>query len=201
MMRPQKLILATHNAEKILQIQAILEDLPIEIIGVKELNLPEPEETGSTFEENSLLKAKAATDATGYPAIGDDSGLSVDALNGNPGIYSARWAGPNRDYVYAMDKINDEIARSAEPSNRQAKLVCCVVLYWPDGTHQTFHNEIKGVLVWPGRGARKFAYDPYFQPEGCIYTFAELTWAEKEAISHRGKSFRQLKQYLLSLPI
>lgn len=198
--RPEKFVLATHNQEKILQVHSILQGLDITILEAGALGLPEPEENGHTFIENSLIKAKAASDATGLVTVADDSGLCVEAINGDPGIYSARWAGANKDYEGATQLIMQGIKNSPTPDNFNAKMVCCVTLYWPDGTYKIFENDVNGTLVYPGRGDNKFGFQPYFMPEGFAKTAGEMTMLEIEAINHRGKSFRQLKEYLLSLP-
>jgi XTP/dITP diphosphohydrolase len=198
--RPEKFVLATHNQEKILQVYSILKGLDITILEARDLGLPEPEENGHSFAENSMIKAKAASEATNLPVVADDSGLCVEAINGDPGIYSARWAGPNKDYEEATQRIIEGIKNSPTPDNFKARMVCCVTLYWPDGSHKVFENDVHGTMVYPGRGDNKFGFQPYFIPEGFTKTAGEMTHQEIEAINHRGKSFRQLKEYLLNLP-
>ena len=198
--RPEKFVLATHNQEKILQVHHILQGMDITILEAGALGLPEPEENGHSFAENSMIKAKAASEATGLPVVADDSGLCVEAINGDPGIYSARWAGPNKDYEGATQRILEGIKNSPTPDNFRATMVCCVTWYWPDGTHEVFENYVHGTMVYPGRGDNKFGFQPYYVPDGLTCTMGEMTHQEIEAINHRGKSFRQLKEYLLSLP-
>lgn len=153
------------------------------------LNLPEPEETGTTFAENAILKAKAAAEASGLPALSDDSGLSVNALGGAPGIYSARWAGPEKDFGLAMTRVNTELAGK---DDRRAQFICALCLAWPDGHVDVFEGTVDGEIVWPPRGTKGFGYDPIFRPEGHAIAFGEMEPADKHAMSHRARAFEQL---------
>ena len=191
-----KIVIATHNAGKRLEIAALLEPLGISVIGAGELDLPEPEETGATFIENARIKAQSASELTGLAALSDDSGLVVPGLDGQPGIYSARWAGPNRDFNLAMTKVNDTLAE--RHADRAAYMVCVLCLSLPGGQdspalhYHDFEGRIDGTLVWPPRGSKGFGYDPIFKPEGYSLTFGEMNPDEKEKISHRGRAFEQL---------
>ncbi|MEM7007302.1 MAG: RdgB/HAM1 family non-canonical purine NTP pyrophosphatase [Pseudomonadota bacterium] len=193
---PGRLIAATHNAGKVKELRDLFEPLGFEVISAGELNLPEPEETETTFTGNAILKAKAAALATGSPALSDDSGLAVSALGGDPGIYSARWAGEPRDFGKAMEKV--EAALMASHSNdRHAKFICALAMVWPDGHEEVFEGEVHGELVWPPRGDRGFGYDPIFVASGESETFGEMDPAKKHAMSHRADAFNQLKSALL----
>jgi XTP/dITP diphosphohydrolase len=184
-----RLVLASHNRGKVREIAALLSPYAIEIISAAELNLPEPEETGSSFAENAALKARAAAQAGGIPALADDSGLAVEALGGDPGIYSARWAGADKDFALAMRKVETALAGAAD---RRAHFVCALALAWPDNHVEIFEGRIDGTLVWPPRGDNGFGYDPVFLPTGHSATFGEMDPAEKHAISHRAEAFRLL---------
>jgi XTP/dITP diphosphohydrolase len=187
--REPRLVIATHNRGKLAEIDELLEPFHIDVVGAGTLGLPEPEETGTSFEENASLKAHAAADASGLPALADDSGLVVPALGGEPGIYSARWAGPRRDFSIAMRTVEDRLHGK---SDRRAHFVAALALAWPDGHAEVFRGEVHGVLVWPPRGTKGFGYDPMFQPDGYNRTFGELAPAEKHRISHRADAFRKL---------
>ncbi len=184
-----KLILATHNKGKVKEIGALLAPYNIEVISAGDMNFPEPEETGATFIENAKLKALAAAAAAGLPALADDSGLAVNALGGAPGIYSARWAGPEKDFTRAMGRVNRELGDDAD---RAAAFVCVLALAWPDGHTEVFEGTVDGNLVWPPRGGRGFGYDPMFIPLNHKETFAEMEPAAKRAISHRARAFQKL---------
>ena len=184
-----KLVIASHNAGKVREIGELLSPYGAEVVSAGALGLPEPEETGSTFAENAELKALAAAKASGFPALADDSGLAVDALLGAPGIYSARWAGPSKDFGHAMTKIHEQIGDNPD---RKAQFVCALSLAWPDGHVETFEGAIHGVLVWPIRGANGFGYDPMFEPNGRSETFGEMPSDQKHAISHRAVAFGKL---------
>ena len=184
-----RLVIASHNAGKVREIGELLAPFGAEVVSAGALGLPEPEETGSTFAENAALKALAAARAADLPALADDSGLAVDALMGAPGIYSARWAGPTKDFGHAMKKIQEQMGNDPD---RAAQFVCALALAWPDGHVETFEGTIKGVLVWPPRGDKGFGYDPVFQPNGHSDTFAEMPAAHKHAISHRAEAFHKL---------
>jgi len=184
-----KLVVASHNAGKASEIRELLAPYPAEIISAADLNLPEPEETGLTFIANAELKARAAATVSGLVALADDSGMSVDALNGAPGIYSARWAGPTKDFAFAMKRVETELGNNP---NRRAQFNCALTLAWPDGHVESFEGTLHGHLVFPPRGTKGFGYDPIFIPEGESRTFGEISGDEKHAISHRALAFRQL---------
>jgi XTP/dITP diphosphohydrolase len=184
-----KLIVASHNAGKAREIRELLAPFKIDVISAADLNLSEPEETGSTYIENAELKARAAATKAGLPALADDSGMDVNALNGAPGIYSARWAGPDKDFAFAMKRVETEMGSNPD---RGARFVCALSLAWPDGHCESFEGEIRGALVFPARGTKGFGYDPIFVADGYDVTFAEMEPHEKHAISHRVHAFRQL---------
>ncbi|MGC2854628.1 RdgB/HAM1 family non-canonical purine NTP pyrophosphatase [Novispirillum sp. DQ9] len=184
-----RLVVASHNAGKVREIRELLAPFGADVVSAGELDLPEPEETGTTFAANAELKALAAAQAAGLPALSDDSGLAVEALGGAPGIYSARWAGPSKDFGMAMRRIEDELAGQ---DDRRAHFVCALTLAWPDGHCETFEGRVDGTLVWPPRGQKGFGYDPVFQPEGHAITFAEMEPAAKHAMSHRARAFALL---------
>jgi len=190
----KKLVIASHNQGKVREIGDLLAPFGIEVISAGALGLPEPEETGTTFEANAELKALAATTAAKLPALADDSGVVVPALGGDPGIYSARWAGPAKDFMVAMRKVENELARKAAQGirDRRASFVAVLTLAWPDGHKESFRGEVHGALVWPPRGDKGFGYDPMFVPEGHAITFGEMEPAAKHAISHRARAFEQL---------
>ncbi len=194
---PRELIVASHNPGKVREIAALLEGLGIRAIGAAELGLVEPEETGATFAENALLKARAAADATGKPTLADDSGLVVRALSGAPGIYSARWAGPDKDFSFAMARVERELAER-DAKDRSAKFVCALALAMPPSHSRVFEGEVAGTLVFPPRGARGFGYDPIFVADGMDETFGEIEPDVKHAISHRARAFAKLVEYLRS---
>jgi XTP/dITP diphosphohydrolase len=184
-----RLVLATHNLGKLAEIEDLLRPFDVAVVGAGALGLPEPEETGDSFEANAALKARAAAGASGLPALADDSGLVVPALGGAPGIYSARWAGAERDFTRAMAEVE---ARLGDTPDRRASFVAVLALAWPDGHIETFRGEVHGDLVFPPRGGRGFGYDPIFVPEGGSATFGEMEPAAKHAISHRAAAFRKL---------
>ncbi|KAA5605701.1 RdgB/HAM1 family non-canonical purine NTP pyrophosphatase [Roseospira marina] len=184
------LVVASHNPGKVREIADLLAPLGgPRVVSAGDLDLPEPEETGTTFIANAELKARAAAQASGHPALADDSGLEVRALEGAPGIYSARWGGPDRDFALAMSRVNRELGGTRD---RRANFTCALSLAWPDGHVETFEGHVYGDLVWPPRGAKGFGYDPIFQPDGHAQTFAEMEPAAKHAMSHRAEAFRQL---------
>jgi XTP/dITP diphosphohydrolase len=189
-----RLVVASHNPGKVREIAELLAPYGVEPVSAASLGLPEPEETGATFRENALIKARAAARAAGLPALADDSGLAVDALGGEPGIHSARWAGEGRDFALAMKKVEQELrARGAtRPQDRRARFVCALALCWPDGHCEVFEGKVEGSLAFPPRGTHGFGYDPIFVAEGRTLTFGEMAPAEKHAISHRADAFRQL---------
>ena len=185
------LIVASHNPGKVREIKALLGPHGIEPVGAKELGLPEPEETGSTFAANAELKARAAADAGRHPALADDSGLWVDALDGAPGIYSARWAGPAKDFGVAMARVERELLEK-KAHNFSAKFVCALSVAMPQGEAKIFEGEIYGRLTFPPRGLRGFGYDPIFIADGYEQTFGEIDPHMKNAMSHRARAFEKL---------
>ena len=184
-----RLVIATHNPGKLREIADLLGPFGAEVISAGELGLAEPEETGTTFAANAELKARAAALASGLPALADDSGLAVTALGGAPGIYSARWAGPDKDFAPAMARVWRELGGGTD---RSARFVCALTLAWPDGHVETVTGEVAGTLVWPPRGGNGFGYDPMFVAAGMDKTFGELEPQAKHAISHRALAFRLL---------
>ncbi|KDE21433.1 nucleoside-triphosphate diphosphatase [Acetobacter aceti 1023] len=192
--RGSTLVLATHNAGKLAEFAKLLADFGIKVVSAGELNLPEPEETATTFAGNAAIKALAAAKAANLPALADDSGLCVAALDGAPGIYSARWAGPNKDFASAMARIEDGIGQG----KRNAWFMCVLCLALPDGRTESFEGRIDGQIVWPPRGTQGHGYDPIFAPKGETRTFAEMADAEKNAISHRARAFEAFKNACLS---
>ena len=184
-----KLVLATHNAGKVVEIADLLAPFGADLVSAGELGLPEPEETGTTFTANAELKALASAGGSGFPALADDSGLVVRALGGDPGIYSARWAGPSKNFRSAMQKVEDGLRGEKE---RAAHFVSALTLAWPDGHTVSVEGTVQGELIWPPRGDRGFGYDPVFVPEGSEQTFAEIDPADKHAISHRADAFAKL---------
>ncbi|MBW6528230.1 RdgB/HAM1 family non-canonical purine NTP pyrophosphatase [Sphingomonas sp. RHCKR7] len=188
---PGRLVIASHNQGKVREIAALLEGHGLDVISAGELDLPEPEETGTTFVMNAELKARAAADLSGLPALADDSGLCVDALGGDPGIFSARWGGENKDFGRAMRLVEDKLAALPD-APRTAHFVCALALAWPDGHVEWFEGRVDGTLVWPPRGDKGHGYDPVFRPDGHDATFGEMDEPAKNAISHRGDAFRQL---------
>jgi XTP/dITP diphosphohydrolase len=184
-----ELVIATHNPGKLVEIGALLAPFSIRVTGAAALGLPEPEETGDSFEANAALKANAAARETGRPALADDSGLVVPALDGAPGIFSARWAGPNKDFAAAMRRVEDGLAGTAD---RRAYFVAVLALAFPDGHVELFRGEANGRLVWPPRGSRGFGYDPIFVHEGMDKTYGEIDPVLKHRISHRAVAFDRM---------
>ncbi|MEH6410996.1 MAG: RdgB/HAM1 family non-canonical purine NTP pyrophosphatase [Hyphomonas sp.] len=178
------------------ELKDLFEPLGFTVVSAIELDLDEPDETETTFAGNALLKARAAMQATGAPALSDDSGLSVTALGGAPGIYSARWAGEPRDFYRAMEKVEQEL-NDIGATDRSAKFVCALAVVWPDGHEAVFEGEVHGHLVWPPRGERGFGYDPMFVADGETITFGEMDPARKHAMSHRANAVARLKAALL----
>ena len=189
--RGSQLVVASHNAGKVREIKALLGPHGIEPISAGSLGLPEPEETGLTFAANAEIKAYASAKASGHAALADDSGLCVEALDGAPGIYSARWAGPTKDFRIAMIRIHDEL-RQQGLATSAAKFVCALCVALPSGESQTFEGEVHGRLTFPPRGSHGFGYDPIFVPRGETRTLAEMSAPEKNAISHRAKAWQAL---------
>ena len=192
-----RLVIASHNPGKVDEFAALLAPFETPVVSAADLGLPEPDETGATFAANAELKASSAARHSGLPAMADDSGLVVAALGGAPGILSARWAGPGRDFAMAMKKIEDKLEGAGD---RRAHFACALTLGWPDGQTQTFQGEVHGHLVWPPRGVRGFGYDPMFVPGGHDITFAEMEPQAKHAISHRAVAFGKLAAACLERP-
>jgi len=184
-----RLVIASHNRGKVREIALLLAPYGVEAVAAGELGLAEPEETGDSFAANAALKARAASTASGLPALADDSGLVVPALDDAPGIYSARWAEPGRDFALAMRKIEEALAGKPD---RRAQFVAALALAWPDGHVETCQGEVLGRLVWPPRGDKGFGYDPMFLPHGRSLTFGEMAPADKHRISHRAMAFAKL---------
>jgi XTP/dITP diphosphohydrolase len=188
-----RLVVASHNAGKVREIYDLVAPHGLAVVSAGELGLLEPEETGTTFAANAELKARAAATASGLPALSDDSGLEVDALDGAPGIYSARWAGPGKDFSLAMQRVADEVRQRGAwtvPGPR-ANFIAALCLAWSDGELATFEGRVFGHLVWPPRGTKGFGYDPMVVPDGHTLTFGEMEPAAKHAISHRARAFEQ----------
>ena len=184
-----RLVVASHNAGKVREIADLLAPFAIDIVSAAELNLPEPEETGDTFTANALLKAEEAVQGSGLPALADDSGLAVEALDGAPGLYSARWAGPERDFQMAMALVQEKLGQTP---NRRAYFISVLALAWPDGHTECFEGRVHGDLIWPPRGDKGFGYDPMFLLNGYDVTFGEMNYDEKQRISHRAVAFQKL---------
>jgi XTP/dITP diphosphohydrolase len=185
-----RLLIATHNAGKLEEMAHLLEPYGVSVIGAAEMNLPEPEETETSFVGNARIKAHAAAQATGLPALSDDSGIEIDALNGAPGVHTADWAEtPNgRDFTMAMERTHRELEAVGAPSPRTARFCCTLVLAWPDGHDEVFPGVMPGQVVWPMRGTQGHGYDPIFVPDGYDVTFGEMDRWEKNRISHRAKA-------------
>ena len=194
-----RLVIATHNAGKLREFEELLRPFDLSLLGAAALGLEEPEETGSTFRGNAILKAQAAARASGLVALADDSGLCVDALDGAPGVYSARWAGATKDFGAAMARVERELEAHAAPPPWRAAFVSVLALAWPDGAVETFEGRVDGSLVFPPRGTAGFGYDPIFRPDGHDRTFGEMSSHEKHgipvdgslALSHRARAFQK----------
>lgn len=203
-----RLLLATHNRGKVAELRALMEPLGLPVTSSADLELDVPEETGTTFEENALLKARAGYEATKLASLSDDSGLCVDALGGDPGIYTADWAGPDRDFAMAMRTVEEKLqaAGATTPNMRRAKFVAVLGLIRTDGSEETFRGEVEGTLVWPPRGEQGFGYDPIFQPDGYDITFGEMEsddkhgWVHGEStgLSHRARAFEKFFNAIVS---
>ncbi|AGH48227.1 dITP/XTP pyrophosphatase [Sphingomonas sp. MM-1] len=189
---PGRLVIASHNEGKVREIRELLAPFGIEPVSAGSLGLPEPDETGTTFVANAELKARAAADLSGLPALADDSGLCVEALGGEPGIFSARWAGETKDFGLAMQLVEDNLGKLGPDVGRDAHFVCALSICWPDGHIESFEGRVDGTLVWPPRGDKGFGYDPMFQPWHHDVTFGEMDPAAKHAMSHRADAFRKL---------
>ena len=186
-----RLVVASHNKGKVREISVLMAPYAIEVISAADLNLPEPEEDGETYIANATIKARAAAIASGLPALSDDSGFEVMAINRDPGLYSARWAGPDKDFSLAMAKVNAAVEASGNP-DRNCRFVCALALCWPDGVCVATEGDVEGQFIWPPRGDKGFGYDPVFQPNGYEQSFGEVDQDWKHAISHRSKAFEQL---------
>ncbi|MEI7806218.1 MAG: RdgB/HAM1 family non-canonical purine NTP pyrophosphatase [Hyphomicrobiales bacterium] len=201
-----RVVIATHNPGKLAEMRELLSPYGIEANSAAELKLPEPDETGKTFAANARIKAKAAARATQLPAFADDSGLAVDALNGEPGIHSARWAGPDKDFRGAMNTIQTLLIKqdARTPEQRRAHFVSALCVAWPDGHLEEFEAQVHGIIVWPPRGTKGFGYDPLFLPDGFQATFGEMSSDEKHGLppkgtglSHRARAFLKLAEACL----
>ena len=188
-----RIVIASHNAGKVREIRDLLDPLGLSVVSAGELGLEEPEETGETFAANAELKARFVAEGSGLPALSDDSGLAVSALDGAPGVHSARWAGAERDFGHAMEKLERALAGKVD---RSAYFVCALCLAFPGGGAEVFEGRIDGDLVWPPRGDKGFGYDPIFRPEGHDITFGEMEPAAKHAMSHRARAFAKLLAHL-----
>jgi XTP/dITP diphosphohydrolase len=194
-----RLVIATHNTGKLREFDELLRPFNLTLLGAGALGLEEPEETGSTFHDNAVLKARAAAQASGLVSLSDDSGICVEALDGAPGIYSARWAGPTKDFDAAMARIERELKARAPPPPWRAAFVSVLALAWPDGADEAFEGRVDGILVFPPRGTAGFGYDPIFRPDGHERTFGEMSSEEKHgipadgslALSHRARAFQK----------
>jgi len=191
-----RIVVASHNPGKVREISELIAPWKLHAVSAGELNLPEPEETETTFVGNALLKARAAAKGSGLPALADDSGLCVEALGGDPGVYSARWAGPDKDFARAMEEVHRRLQASPGASTA-ARFVCVLAVAWPDGEEIAFEGRVDGNLVWPARGTRGFGYDPIFVPEGHQLTFGEMDPAAKHAMSHRARAFAKFVEACL----
>lgn len=191
-LKPGKLVIASHNAGKVREIATLLAPHGLEVISAAALDLPEPDETGTTFIANAELKALQAADLSGLPALADDSGLCVDALDGEPGIFSARWAGPDKDFNLAMRLVHENMDTKGPQAGHDAHFVCVLALAWPDGHVEAFEGRVDGIISWPPRGNKGFGYDPIFQPLGHDISFGEMEPERKHAMSHRADAFNKL---------
>lgn len=196
----KKIVLASHNKGKLLEISALLEPLGISVVSAGDLGLSEPKETENNFAGNARIKAHFASKAAGLPALSDDSGLEVDALDGAPGVYTADWAetANGRDFPMAMQKVQTLLDKKEAPLPRTAKFVCTLCLAWPDGHDEVYRGEVSGQLVWPMRGDRGFGFDPVFMPNGHSITFGEMDPDKKHQMSHRADAFAKLLKGSLS---
>jgi XTP/dITP diphosphohydrolase len=196
-----RLVIATHNPGKLAEMRGLLVPYGIDAISAGELGLPEPDETGMTFRDNARIKAQAAANAAKLPAFADDSGLAVDALGGEPGIYSARWAGPDKNFRHAMATIEEKLTERGDTTQerRKAHFVSALCVAWPDGHREEFEARVDGVLVWPPRGDQGFGYDPMFLPDGHSRTFGEMSSDEKHELPPRGKGLSHRARAFLKL--
>jgi XTP/dITP diphosphohydrolase len=201
-----RLVIASHNPGKLWEMRGLLEPYGVDSVSAGDLGIPEPEETGSTFQENARLKAEVSAKASQLPAFADDSGLCVEALGGAPGIYSARWAGPGRDFRMAMEKVHHGLLAcgAVTPEARRAYFIAALCVAWPDGHVEEFEGRVDGTLIWPPRGDKGFGYDPMFLPDGQDLTFGEMMSVEKHGLppagrglSHRARAFLKLARACL----
>jgi len=206
-----KVVIATHNQGKLREMRELLAPYGIELVSAGELGLPEPPEDGTMFSENAAIKAVAATRASGWPALSDDSGICIEALDGAPGLFSANWAGPGKDFKPAMARVQMELAKrgALKPEERRAHFVSALVIAWPDGHQELFEGRVHGTIVEAPRGLSGFGYDPLFKPDGHERTFGEMSGAEKhgtdwgnrdDALSHRARAFAELAAACLRKP-
>jgi XTP/dITP diphosphohydrolase len=196
-----RLVVATHNPGKLREMRELLESFRVEAVAADGLGLEEPEETGASFRANARIKAEAAAQATGLPAFADDSGLAVDALGGAPGIHSARWAGPGKDFRHAMEKVEGMLRErdAFDPAARRAHFVSALCVAWPDGHREEFEATVDGTLVWPPRGDKGFGYDPMFLPDGHALTFGEMSNEDKHGLPPRGRGLSHRARAFLKL--
>jgi XTP/dITP diphosphohydrolase len=196
-----RLVVATHNPGKLREMRELLETFRVEAVAADALGLAEPEETGASFRANARIKAEAAAQATGLPAFADDSGLAVDALGGAPGIHSARWAGPGKDFRHAMEKVEGMLRErdAFDPAARRAHFVSALCVAWPDGHREEFEATVDGTLVWPPRGDKGFGYDPMFLPDGHALTFGEMSNEDKHGLPPRGRGLSHRARAFLKL--
>ncbi|MBN9062968.1 MAG: non-canonical purine NTP pyrophosphatase, RdgB/HAM1 family [Rhizobiales bacterium 65-9] len=203
-----RIVIATHNKGKLAEMRELLAPYGVDATSAGELGLPEPDETGFMFSENAAIKSRAAAAASGLPALADDSGVCVDALDGAPGLFSANWAGPGKNFAPAMARVEEELRKrgATAPEQRRAHFVSALTVTWPDGHEELFEGRVFGTIVWPPRGPRGFGYDPIFLPDGHARTFGEMESHEKhgvpadgsEALSHRARAFQKLASALLA---
>ena len=191
-----RLVVASHNTGKVREISDLIAPWNLHAVSAGELNLPEPEETETTFVGNALLKARAAAQGSGLPALADDSGLCVEALGGEPGVYSARWAGPDKDFSRAMEEVHRRL-QAVPGASTAAWFVCVLALAWPDGEEIAFEGRVDGNIVWPARGTKGFGYDPMFVPTGHQLTFGEMDPSDKHEMSHRARAFAKFVETCL----
>jgi XTP/dITP diphosphohydrolase len=198
-LRGEKVLIATHNKGKLEEFREILAPYGVNAVSAGELGLAEPDETETTFEGNARIKAKSGMHATGLITIADDSGLCVDALNGDPGVYTANWAGPNRDWMMAMRTVEEKLqaAGAAKPEHRKAQFMATLCVLWPDGDEKIFVGVVPGCLSWPPRGVFGHGYDPVFVPDGEEQTFGEMTHEKKNTLSHRARAVEKMVKELL----
>jgi XTP/dITP diphosphohydrolase len=204
LVRHERVVLASHNAGKLREIAALLQPAGVAVVSAGELGLPEPDETEPDFAGNARLKALTAARAAGLVALADDSGFSVAALGGAPGVLSARWAGPSKDFTAAMQAVHEQVGAAArkqggEAADRRAWFSCALCLAWPDGVTETFLGRAEGTLAWPPRGGFGFGYDPMFVPLGGTLTYGEMKPAAKHAVSHRARAFAALVSSCVSI--